>query len=122
MEIKILYVDDEPMNLEIFKINFMDNYEVLTAGNGRDGLRILDENPEIIVVFSDMRMPVMTGVEFIKKAKERFPDTPFFILTGFEINSEIQGAIDTGLVSKYFSKPFNVSEINAVIIDAINDK
>jgi YesN/AraC family two-component response regulator len=118
---KILYVDDEFLNLELFSINFSEKYEVITATNGFDGLEKLNENKDVSVVISDMRMPGMNGIEFIRKAKQLFPDKKFYILTGFEITNEIQEALNSGLILKYFSKPFNVIDIDSTIQVAINN-
>ncbi len=115
---KILYVDDEPLNLQLFKINFSSKYEVYTAQDGFLGLTVLDENQDINVVISDMKMPNMNGLEFIKKAKEKFPRKKFYILTGFEITSEIQNALQSGLILKYFSKPFDAIQIGKTIQEA----
>jgi two-component system, response regulator, stage 0 sporulation protein F len=112
---EILYVDDEEINLVIFRIPLQSRYTVLTALDGHKGLEILASHPGIKMAFSDMRMPMMNGIEFIKKAKENFPDMPFYILTGFEIIPEIQQALDNGLIRKYYRKPFKLEEIEAEI-------
>ena len=112
---KILYVDDEFINLQLFKINFDNKYEVFTAENGITGLEVLDNNPDIIVVISDMKMPLMNGIEFIKKAKEKYSHIRFYILTGFQITEEIQEALNSKLILKYFSKPFNFNKIDATL-------
>jgi len=109
---KILYVDDEFINLQLFKINFDNKYEVFTAENGITGLEVLDNNPDIVVVISDMKMPLMNGIEFIKKAKEKYSHIRFYILTGFQITEEIQEALNSKLILKYFSKPFNLNKID----------
>jgi len=114
---KILYVDDEFINLQLFKINFDNKYEVFTAENGITGLEVLDNNPDIIVVISDMKMPLMNGIEFIKKAKEKYSHIRFYILTGFQITEEIQEALNSKLILKYFSKPFNLNKIDATLRD-----
>jgi two-component system, response regulator, stage 0 sporulation protein F len=111
-KLKILYVDDEFINLELFKIVFSKKYEVLTAENGIKGLDFLKIYPGVAIVISDMKMPVMNGIEFIKKSKTLYPDISYFILTGYEITSEIQEAINSGLIIKYFCKPFNKAEID----------
>jgi len=110
---KILYVDDEIINLQLFKIVFSKEYEVLTAENGMKGLDVLSINHDVVIVISDMKMPGMNGIEFIKKSKILYPDISYFIFTGYEITGEIQEALNTGLILKYFSKPFNMSEIDA---------
>jgi len=115
----ILYVDDEFINLQLFEINFRKKYQVTTALDGIKGLEILEANPEILIVVSDMRMPKMNGIEFIKLAKEKFPHKHFFILTGFEITEEIQSALQSGLILKYFKKPFNIKEIDSALTEVI---
>jgi YesN/AraC family two-component response regulator len=83
------------------------------------GLEILNEIPEIKVVISDMKMPSMNGIEFIKKAKESHPNIKFYILTGFEITEEIQAAINSKLIIKYYMKPFSMNDLDTAIMDAI---
>lgn len=111
----LLYVDDEPMNLMLFELNFGNDYQIHTAESGSRGLEILDANPDISLVFSDMRMPGMSGIEFIQKAKMTFPSVKFLILTGFGITNEIKEALHTGLIEKYISKPYNVRDITESI-------
>jgi YesN/AraC family two-component response regulator len=79
----LLYVDDEPLNLMLFEINFKKKFIVKTAMSGESGLVILNREPAIQVVITDMKMPGMNGIEFIIKAKEHFPEIVFFILTGY---------------------------------------
>ena len=112
---KILYVDDEFINLQLFEINLSRKYCVYTACDGLVALDILEKNPDIKVVISDMRMPIMTGIEFIKKAKTKFKTIKYYILTGFDITQEIEEAINSGLIVKYFRKPFNLDEIDGEI-------
>ena len=118
-KVKILYVDDEWINVRLFSINFSEKYEVLLANDGEEGLEVLKENPDTGVIISDMKMPKMNGIEFINKAKEIFPQKDFFILTGFEITEEIKNALDTGLIREYFQKPLQMKEIVNAINSAI---
>jgi len=112
---KILYVDDEPLNLLLLKANLSKQYEILTAPDGLSGLEVLKNNLDINVVFSDMKMPHMNGIEFIRQATGIAPRNFYYIVTGFDINAEIQDALDQGLIRKYFSKPFNMDEIASEI-------
>lgn len=118
-DIKILYVDDEPINLQLFALNLRKKHPVSTAEDGFKAMAILNLEPNINIVISDMKMPGMNGIEFIKMAKGLFPEKKFFILTGYEITPEIQDALKTGLILKYFSKPINIKEIEKTINDAI---
>ena len=110
-----MYVDDEIINLQLFKINFSEEFEVLTAENGMEGIEVLNSNHDTAVVVSDMKMPGMNGIEFIKKSKVIFPEISYFILTGYEITNEIQEALNCGLIIKYFRKPINVFEFKSEI-------
>jgi len=118
-KIKILYIDDEEINLELFEYNFSDKFEVVTKCCGLDGLECLQKIPDIKVVISDMNMPQMNGLEFIAKAQKIFSDKKYFILTGYDITEEIKLAIESKLILKYFVKPFNIEEIEEAINEVI---
>ncbi|MFO7828303.1 MAG: response regulator [Bacteroidales bacterium] len=119
-KITILYVDDEPLNLKLFEINFRKKFNVITALSGNKGLEILERNEFVQVVISDMKMPGMNGIEFIKKAKSEFPGIKYFILTGFDITEEIADALNERLILKYFRKPFNMKEIEESIFEVLS--
>jgi len=116
----ILYVDDEPINLQLFELNFKNKYCIHKGTSGYEGYEILKNNPNISIVISDMRMPGMSGIEFIAKAKKEFPNVIFFILTGFDITEEIHEALSTKLIDQYFRKPLMVSEIDKAISNALS--
>ena len=109
---KVMYVDDEEINLMLFKLNFEKKYDVITALGGEEALHLLDDNKDIEIVVSDMRMPSMNGIEFIQKAKEKYPNIYFFILTAYAITDEIQAALDSDLILDYFSKPLNYQKMD----------
>ena len=93
MRCTVLYVDDEPINLELFEINLSKHYIVKTALSGPEGLKVLKGINDIKIVVSDMRMPQMTGLEFIDLAKALKPEIDYYILTGFDITPEIYEAL-----------------------------
>lgn len=121
-KIKILYVDDELTNLKLFEITFRNIFEVITAENGAAGLEMLEKNSDIDVIVSDMKMPGMNGIEFIKKAKVFYPNIKYFILTGFEITEEISDALQDKLIIRCFGKPFNKIEIENTIMQSMKGK
>jgi len=108
---KILYVDDEQLNLMLLKLNLRNSHEVITTDNPHKGLELLSSEEEIGVVISDMKMPNMSGIEFVKQVKVAHPDMKCFVLTGLEETTEIQEAIQSGILLGYFKKPFNPEEI-----------
>jgi len=112
---KILYIDDEEINVQLFEINFSKKYEVFTGYSGYDGLRCLEIHSDIQLVLSDLKMPNMNGLEFIERAKEKYKDKKYFILTGYDITEEIKKAIENKLITTYFRKPFKIQEIEDAI-------
>ncbi|MDO8999204.1 MAG: response regulator [Bacteroidota bacterium] len=115
--ISILYVDDEPNNLNSFRANFRKNYTVYTAESADEGLAILRTTP-IQIIITDQRMPVITGVEFLEMVIKEFPEPIRLLLTGYSDINIIIDAINKGLVHMYMMKPFNELEITVTINNA----
>ncbi len=117
MSNKILYVDDEVINLELFKINFKNDYSIFVADSAQKGLEIL-KNENINVVISDLRMPHMNGIDFIDKVKKEKPATVCILLTAFMESEAMFKAINEELVYRYIMKPWKKDEIKEVIDSA----
>ena len=109
-KINVLYIDDETTNIELFEILFSPFFNIITCLDGYKGLEILDNNPSINVVISDMRMPGMNGLEFIKKAREKYPEKKYFILSGYDMTEEIRKSLENNVIRKYFMKPLDIDE------------
>lgn len=118
--ISVLYVDDEPINLILFEKKLNKKFNISTADSGFSGLEYLEANSKPDIVISDMKMPGMNGIEFIKKAKVLYPDVVFMILTGFGITEEIESALQDRLIEKYLQKPFDFNKIEKVILSETN--
>lgn len=118
-KVKILYIDDEEINLRLFKINLGNKYDIITSKSAINGLDILSNINDIPIVVTDMRMPKMGGIEFINTAQVSHPDVDYFILSGYDITDEIQNYIDQGIIKKHFKKPFNLREIGCEIEKAV---
>jgi two-component system response regulator (stage 0 sporulation protein F) len=118
--INILYVDDEPINLILFRSVFKNQYTIHTAESGIAGIKVLAETGNIDIVISDMKMPGMDGLEFISKARDLYPMITFFILTGYDLTPEIQSSIESGLVKRCFQKPMNIKAISDCISATIS--
>ncbi|TGM62016.1 response regulator [Leptospira meyeri] len=112
---KLLYVDDEILNLYLFRDYFKNEFEVIVAKSGKEAIEELNENLDVQFVISDMRMPEMNGLEFITKAKTIRPNITYCILTGYDLTPEIQSAIIENKVARYFSKPFDPAEISSFL-------
>lgn len=116
-KITILYVDDEENNLVSFKANFRLKYKVFTAIGGDEALKIM-ENNLIHVIITDQRMPGMTGVEFLEKVIEKYPDPVRILLTGYADMSAVIDAVNKGKIYHYLNKPWNEAELDKTILDA----
>lgn len=117
---RILAVDDEVNILSsLRRLLRRENYELLTANSGEEGLRILKEEGEINLIISDQRMPGMQGVEFLKKAMELYPDTIRIILSGYTDVSAITAAINEGHIYQFILKPWNDEELKSIIRRAL---
>ncbi|MFO7670414.1 MAG: response regulator [Bacteroidales bacterium] len=103
---RILYVDDEEINLELLQLTFMDELEVVTARSAREGLKILDKNPDIQVIISDLKMPVMNGLDFIKEIKKESPERVCMLLTGFMESEIMMEGFNKELIFRYIMKPW----------------
>lgn len=122
MKITVLYVDDEEINLFLFERSFKNLYNIITATSAEEGLKSLESHAhDIIVVISDMRMPGMSGLEFIRAAKSKYNNIAYFILTAFDYNEEINKALDEKLINKFFTKPFDTEAIRSAIENALKD-
>jgi CheY-like chemotaxis protein len=114
-KLKLLVVDDEPDNLDLLYRTFRRDFNVLKADSGINALEVLAAEGEVAVIISDQRMPEMKGTEFLSKTVPQFPDTVRIILTGFTDIEDLVEAINAGQVYKYITKPWDPTELKAVV-------
>lgn len=91
---KILYVDDEAINLELFQLAFEDLFEIIVAESGMEGLDMVSQSDDIDLIISDMKMPGISGMEFISRTKQLKPEIPCIILSGYDKSKEIDEALE----------------------------
>ncbi|MGH7490869.1 MAG: adenylate/guanylate cyclase domain-containing protein [bacterium] len=113
----ILYVDDEEHNLVSFTAAFRRDYNILTAVSGEEGIELIHKH-NIDLIITDQRMPRMTGIQFLERILPEFPDAIRMILTGFSDVEAIIGAINTGRVFRYITKPWDETELRMTIENA----
>jgi len=116
-KITILYVDDEENNLYSFKATFRMKYKVLIALSGDEALEIMKSQP-VHIIITDQRMPNMTGVEFLEKVIEIFPDPIRILLTGYADMGAVVDAVNKGKIFHYLAKPWNEEELDMTITRA----
>ncbi len=117
-KLKLMVVDDEPDNLDLLYRTFRREFAVHKAESGMDALAVLETEGEMAVIISDQRMPGMNGTEFLSKTVDRYPDTIRIILTGYTDVEDLVGAINSGKVFKYITKPWSPDELKSVVSQA----
>ncbi|MBN2486159.1 MAG: response regulator [Bacteroidales bacterium] len=118
MKRSVMYVDDEAINLELFRLNFEDDFNVITAESGEEALTKLRTEHDLIVIISDLKMPGMDGLELISKIKSSSPDKICIMLTAYVETDVMMKAINEELIFRYMLKPWKRSELDRTINDA----
>jgi two-component system response regulator PilR (NtrC family) len=117
----ILIVDDEPNIIEVLEIALCDEgMEVIKSGSGREALDVL-QGKDVDLVISDIRMPDISGVELLRKAKQVAPDTGFIMITAFANTETAIEALQHGAFD-YIIKPFRMEELRSIIRRALKKK
>ncbi len=109
---KIMVVDDEPNIVQTLQDRLeMNEYEVVTAGNGKEGLeRFEEEQPDVILL--DVIMPIMDGHEMLEALRKRptGKNVSVIMLTARSQTQDIARANACG-IDDYIVKPFDLSEL-----------
>jgi CheY-like chemotaxis protein len=116
---RILCVDDEPRVLESLALYLKRRFDVQMAASGAAGLATLESSTNISVIISDMRMPGMDGVAFLRGARAAAPDATRILLTGQADMASAIGAINEGQIFRFLTKPCPPPMLVAAIDDAV---
>ena len=100
---KVLIVDDEPAVLTAFMIRLSSRFDIQTATSAELGLELVEKEGPFAVVLSDLRMPGMNGIEFLKCVQERTPDTVRMLFTGHAALDTAIQAINEGRIFRFIS-------------------
>ncbi len=115
---EMLLVDDEENVLRaLVRVLRRDGYKIHTATSAAEGLDVLAKQ-RIQVIMSDQRMPGVSGVEFLSRVKEMYPDTVRIILSGYTDLATVTDAINRGAIYKFLTKPWNDDEIREQVLEA----
>lgn len=115
----ILFVDDEePILASLKRLTRKLDSECLFASSGTEGLSLLAEK-NIDVVVSDMKMPEMSGIEFLAQVATLYPETVRIALTGFTDNDMVMAAINDGRIWGYLQKPWDNQHILVILEQAL---
>jgi len=107
-KMKILIVDDEPLNVDYLEQRLEDlNYQIITAADGQEALdKIKSEQPDLVLL--DLMMPVLDGFAVLSevKADPSLRDTPVIIISADHDSKSIVRGIKQG-ADDYLTKPVN---------------
>ncbi len=115
----VLYVDDDPSSLEVFRYALGDQFTIFTAGSGEKALEVLGAR-DIAVLLTDQRMPTMSGVELCAQALARRPETSRVIMTAYSDAQAAIDAINRGHVSRFLMKPWKAEALAALLREEIH--
>jgi EAL domain-containing protein (putative c-di-GMP-specific phosphodiesterase class I)/PleD family two-component response regulator len=102
---RILCVDDETRVLEGLAAILRKRFDVVTATSGEAALEQLSHGPDIDVIISDMRMPGMSGAEFLSRSRAVAPGAQRILLTGHADVASAIAAVNEGQVFRFLTKP-----------------
>jgi PAS domain S-box-containing protein len=110
----ILYVDDEQASLNLVKSLFRGKFNFITTNSGQRGLEIL-KTQSVQLIIADQSMPEMTGIEFLKKVKEFWPDIKCILIAAHQDNKVIEEAVNEVGIYWYINKPFDSFKLEHII-------
>ncbi len=121
MKKKVLVVDDdEPIRMFLDKM-LGKSYEVITKSDGLMAMRWLSKGNMPDLILSDMRMPSISGVDFLKNLKKSgiYRDIPVIVLSGWDDEDEKKECLSMGAAA-YLEKPFNPDQLTELINKVLN--
>ncbi|SIO01899.1 response regulator [Algoriphagus halophilus] len=122
----ILIVDDETDVEILFRQKFRKEIKkgeisLSFAFSGQEALDFLEQEnpPQVVYVFSDINMPGMTGLELLKKIKERFPQINVSMISAYGDTENYEKAIDSG-AKEFFTKPIDFEYLKKEIANLVH--
>src|ERR1700678_3094018 len=110
----ILIIEDEAKMRRLLELNLGDDgFKTLSAGDAETGLKLLASEP-VHLVLTDLKLPGMSGLEFLQTAKQQNPALPIVVMTAFGSVETAVEAMKAG-ASDYVLKPFSLAEMRMVV-------
>jgi len=117
---KILFIDDDDLILTGYKRLFSDRFDIDIETNGIKALETIQKYPNMYsVVIVDMQMPIISGIEFLKRLKKYHPDISRLMVTGMTDKTIAIDAVNEGEIFRFFEKPCKEESLFIGIMDGI---
>ena len=122
---KVLVVDDEPEVEPMFRQRMRREvragvYEFLFALSGQRALEVLEENPDIRLVITDLNMPEMNGFQLLDALGHQWPDLPSIVVSAYGDRDNVQQAEERGAGS-FVVKPVDFTELRERVAASLDD-
>lgn len=114
----LLYVDDQPSHLALFRKAFEGDYSIMTASSGLEGIEIIKNN-EIFLAIADHNMPHMSGIDFLQKVQEIAPKVEQALLSAYTDESLVKEATARTKISEYLRKPWKREMMKGFIEESL---
>lgn len=114
----LLIVDDEKRSLEALERNMIDDFDIKTATSTKEAEKIL-AHEWVQIVLCDQRMPDETGVEFLKRVREEWPDVIRVIISGYTDADDIISGLNEAGIYQYITKPWKPEELRLTLKNAV---
>ncbi|MEO0365035.1 MAG: HD domain-containing phosphohydrolase [Pseudomonadota bacterium] len=119
MNKRVLFVDDESNVLDAIKRAIRKDCDVTIAVGPEEGLAAIASSEPFALIVSDMRMPGMDGVEFLRAAKQLAPEAVRMMLTGNADQQTAVSAVNDGEVYRYLTKPCDVQGLRQAVAQGL---
>ncbi|MBE0363647.1 hypothetical protein PULV_a1123 [Pseudoalteromonas ulvae UL12] len=110
----ILLVDDEPEVLNALTRILRKQYQITTANSASEALSILNEH-SIDLIISDIRMPIIDGIELLTQIRDRYPNMGRVLLSGYADMEQCQRAINDDVAKIILAKPWDNFELKNIV-------
>jgi DNA-binding NtrC family response regulator len=111
---RVLIVDDNP-NMSSLLAEMLEIFDFSSqrAGNGQEALELLGKD-DFAMVITDLRMPEMSGSELLKNIKDKYPQLPVVVISGYNL-AEDEDTLMSTLADGFINKPFKMIDIENML-------
>jgi DNA-binding NtrC family response regulator len=120
-KVKILVVDDDPIVLDscrrVFEAEGIEVYLVPSAEKALEAM----ENNDFAILLIDVKMPEQDGMYLMRKVKEKWPEVPIIVMSGYPTPETIAGGFQLG-AAKFIAKPFTPDELFETVQQVLQEE